>query len=231
MRRQIIRFLKAKFSKKIISELEKRFSFYKRNGLNFKKVLDIGAHNGEWKALFQNIFPDSDILMIEANKDKEEILKKKGKYIIEVLGSEDDKEVDYYKCMDDRIDTGNSIFLEQTNMEFQPEKRKTKRLCSVINSKEKFDLIKLDVQGSELEIIEGGKEIIKNASFLLIELSVQNYNKGAPKYLEIVNKLIDYNFELIDIFDLNYRNDVLIQFDAIFKNRSKNLINFDKLIK
>jgi len=44
-------------------------------------------------------------------------------------------------------------------------------------------------------------------------------------------KLIEYNFELIDIFDLNYRNDVLIQFDGIFKNKSKNLINFDKLIK
>ena len=46
MRRQLIRFLKAKLSKKIISELEKRFSFYKKNGLSFKKVLDVGAHNG-----------------------------------------------------------------------------------------------------------------------------------------------------------------------------------------
>ncbi len=116
-------------------------------------------------------------------------------------------------------------------MKFNPEKRKTKRLSTVINSNEKFDLIKIDVQGSELEVIEGGKEIIKNANFLMIELSLQNYNKGAPKYLEIINKLIEYNFELIDIFDLNYRNDVLIQFDGIFKNKSKNLINFDKLIK
>tara|TARA_Y100001970_G_C14082708_1_gene775613 strand:- start:54 stop:749 length:696 start_codon:yes stop_codon:yes gene_type:complete len=231
MRRQLIRFLKKKFSKKIVSELEKRLNFYKKNNLNFEKVLDIGAHNGEWKELFQKIFPESQILMIEANRDKEEILKKKGNYLIELLGSKDDKEVDFYKCIDNRIDTGNSIFLEQTSMKFNPEKRKTKRLSTVINSSEKFDLIKIDVQGSELEVIEGGKEIIKNANFLMIELSLQNYNKGAPKYLEIINKLIEYNFELIDIFDLNYRNDVLIQFDGIFKNKSKNLINFDKLIK
>ena len=37
MRRQLIRFLKTKFSKKIISELEKRLNFYKKNGLNEKE--------------------------------------------------------------------------------------------------------------------------------------------------------------------------------------------------
>ena len=81
MRRSFKRFLKAKFAKKVVSELEKRLRFYENHGINFKKILDIGAYNGEWKDAIQKIFPQSEILMIEANQDKEEILKKKGKYI------------------------------------------------------------------------------------------------------------------------------------------------------
>ena len=64
MRRQLIRFLKKKFSKKIVSELEKRLNFYKKNNLNFEKVLDIGAHNGEWKELFQKIFPEIRLVLV-----------------------------------------------------------------------------------------------------------------------------------------------------------------------
>ena len=231
MRRKFKRFLKSTFSTRVITELEKRLNFYKKNDINFKKVLDIGAYKGEWKDLFQKIFPESDILMIEANKDKEDILKKKGNYIIALLGSEDGKEVDYFKCTDDKIDTGNSVYLENTSMKFNPEKRKTKKLSSLLDPNDKFDLIKIDVQGSEIEVIEGGESIIKNSNFLLVELSLQNYNEGAPKLLEVINKLNEYNFELIDIIDRNYRNNVLVQIDGIFKNKDKNLINFNKLIK
>ena len=77
MIRKIKRLLKSSFSKKFDSELEKRLKFYEKNGARFKKILDIGAYNGEWKDKFQKIFPESEILMIEANKDKEVILKKR----------------------------------------------------------------------------------------------------------------------------------------------------------
>ena len=231
MIRKIKRLLESSFSKKINSELEKRLKFYKQNGAQFKKILDVGAYNGEWKDTVQKIFPESEILMIEANKDKEVILKKKGKYIIELLGSEDNKEVNFFKCDDNRIDTGNSVYLENTSMKFIPEVRKTKKLSSVIDKDEKFDLITIDVQGSGIDVIEGGKDIIKNSNFLIIEMSLQNYNEGAPKLLEVINNLNNNNFELIDIIDRNYRNDILVQIDGIFRNKDKDIINFTKLMK
>jgi len=66
-------------------EQEVRFKHYKSLGITFNKVLDIGAYTGTWKDMFKKIFPDSDILMIEANRKKEDILKKKGKYLIALL--------------------------------------------------------------------------------------------------------------------------------------------------
>jgi len=84
MIRKIKRFLKSSFSKKIESELEKRLKFYKQNGAQFKKILDIGVYKGEWKDEVGKIFPESEILMIEANKDKEiiEALTNKLLYIL-----------------------------------------------------------------------------------------------------------------------------------------------------
>ena len=117
------------------------------------------------------------------------------------MGSEDNKEVNFFKCDDNRIDTGNSVYLENTSMKFIPEVRKTKKLSSVIGKDEKYDLIKIDVQGSEIDVIEGGKDIIRNSNFLIIEMSLQNYNEGAPKLLEVINNLNKNNFELIDIID------------------------------
>jgi 16S rRNA G527 N7-methylase RsmG len=54
---------------------KERLNFYKNQKLDFKKVLDIGAFEGSWAKMFKEIFPQSKILMIEANSDKEHFLK------------------------------------------------------------------------------------------------------------------------------------------------------------
>ena len=215
--------LKKKYSKNFLDYgQEKRFVYYKKLGLDFRKVLDIGAYDGGWTTMFKRIFPESDVLMIEANQEKEQALKSKGNYIIALLGSEDNKQVNYYKCKNSQIATGNSIYEENTFHEFKIEKRKTQKLSSISNIQGSYDLIKIDVQGSELEIIKGGLDLIKNTKFLLLEVSLANYNKGAPKIAEVLNFLDNINFELIDVFDLNYNSDCLIQFDGFFKNKSFN---------
>ena len=214
-----------------------RFSFYKDKGLNFTKVLDIGAFEGHWTAMFKQLFPLSEVLMVEANFEKEsnlKSLKHLGDYKIALLGAENDKEVDYYKCLDSAIATGNSIFQENTNFKFQSEKRKTQTLNFLLekNITKEFDLIKMDVQGSELDIIKGGLDVIKNTKFLLMELQTLEYNKGAPRIENVISYLKDLDFEFIDIFDLLYsKNGHLIQLDGFFINKrfrdSKKIFNFN----
>ena len=220
--------IEKKFKKifKILPEYDqkKRLCYYKSIGINFDRVLDIGAYIGSWKEMFQTIYPNADILMIEANREKEEILKKKGKYLIALLGSEDEKIVDYYKCYDESISSGNGIFKENTKFKFLAEKRKTIKLSSLLNNNTGYDLIKIDTQGSELEIIKGGLDIVANSKFLLLELSIVKYNFNSPNYLEVLSYLCEIGFKLVDIFDLHYRNKSLIQIDGFFINT-----NFKKL--
>ena len=196
----------------------KRLEYLKKIGIKFKKVLDIGAYEGEWTKMFKSFYPEADVLMLEANTDKESFLKDVGQYKIAVLGKEDNKKVDYYKCLDG-IPTGNGIYEELTKFKFKPEKRTSTTLTTLLGSNDGYDLIKMDVQGAEKDIIEGSLPIIKNTKFLLLEMQTVQYNKGAPRLSEMIHYLHSIDFEFVDIFDLKYDRDCLIQMDALFINR------------
>ena len=43
------------------------------------------------------------------------------------------------------------------------------------------DLIKIDVQGSELDILKGATTTLKYCKYLIVELQEIDYNKNAPK--------------------------------------------------
>ena len=198
---------------------EKRFNHYKNLNIEFNNVLDIGAYEGQWSRLFTSIYPDANVLMIEANKEKEKTLKEIGNYRIALLGEKDNETVDYYKCLDG-VPTGNGIYQENTEFKFTPEKRRTITLPTLLGSEKGFDLIKMDVQGSELNIIKGALPIIKNTKYLLLELQTYQYNKGAPLIEEVVSYLHGLGFGFVDLFDLMYSNNHLIQVDGLFINRN-----------
>jgi len=205
-----------------MTNLEKRIAFLSTRNVDIKTVLDIGAHEGNWSRLFQNYFPDANILMIEANKDKEEKLKELGNYKIALLGDIDGKEVDYYKSID-QFTTGNTIYKENNIIStFVPEKAKTITLSTLLKSNKGYDLIKMDVQGSELDIINGAIPIIEDTRFLILELGILEYNQGAPLIGEVIEKLNKLGFVMMDILDFNHSNDTyLVQIDALFANKKR----------
>ena len=55
------------------------------------------------------------------------------------------------------------------------------------------DFIKIDTQGSELDILRGGEKTISNCSLIYLECPIIEYNMGSPnlsEYIEYLN-LID----------------------------------------
>jgi len=199
----------------------KRLQYYKDQGSIFNKVLDIGAYEGEFYLMFKEFFPKADILMIEANEKKESRLKSIGPYKIALLGSEDNKEVDYYKCKDG-VPTGNGIYKENTQFKFESEKKKSITLPTLLGSDNGYDLIKMDVQGSELDIIKGALPIIRKTDSLLLELQTLEYNKGAPMASDVISYLQGIGFDMVDILNLMYSENHLIQVDVLFINRNRN---------
>lgn len=189
-------------------------------------VYDIGAYEGLWTAMIKRIFPLAICYQFEANTDKKPFLAGSPYSFFEVLGETDDQPVTYYKAKCPNT-SGNSVFREQTKFfeDAGQETRTTKTLKTVMEEQKLPvpNLMKLDVQGSELAILRGlGPELLSQVDLLILELSVQAYNKDAPLASEVISFLADKGFVLMDILDTLRQpaSGVLIQFDALFRRES-----------
>ena len=67
-----------------------------------------------------------------------------------------------------------------------------------------------------------------NFEVIILEVSLHEYNKGAPLFIDIINYMKKKKFILYDLFDfkrLGEKNSFLLQFDCVFVNQNSNLIN------
>lgn len=72
-------------------------------------------------------------------------------------------------------------------------------------------LLKLDVDGVEMKILQGAQKVIEECSVIVIEANVLNF-------VERANYITDKGFRLFDFVDICYYDDQLRQFDLIFLN-------------
>lgn len=195
-----------------------------KNYFEPKSILDIGANTGQFYREISQIFPNAYFFLIEGNDGCEIPLQSIGvDYSIAML-SDCEKIVKYYIRDGEPLCTGNSIYKE--NSAFYDEdkiiivEKDTKTLPQVLNGK-LFDLIKIDVQGSELDIIKGGLDIIKSSKGVLMEVSLVEFNHGAPTKKEVIDFMEDIGFEPIEIIaNINHPMfHTLIQEDILFLNK------------
>ena len=70
---------------------------------------------------------------------------------------------------------------------------------------------------------------------IILEVSLHEYNKWAPLFIDIINYMREKNYVLYDLFDfkrLGNQNSYLLQFDCIFVRQNSDLlrVNFWFLI-
>jgi FkbM family methyltransferase len=190
------------------------------------RILDIGANVGQFYKECKATFSDSFIFSIEASKECEESLKQiTENYYIGLL-AKDSSEYNYYKRKNDPTSTGNSIYKELTHFfsDDQLDIIKTTgiKLDDLFDEESEFDLIKIDTQGSELDIIEGGLNLCNRAKGILLEVSLTQYNENAPLYDEVIDYMTNHGFIKTEILD-EARNHGSHQQDILFINEK--LIN------
>lgn len=156
---------------------------------NPRTILDIGAQVGEFANECKEVWPAVDLFMIEATTQCEKHLKKIGFPYSMTLLSDEIKEVNFYKQKDQETSTGNSIYRENTKFFNDDnviiENRTTNTLNNIFGDEGGFDLIKMDTQGSEVDIMRGGTKLIDKAVMVILEMSYVDYNIGAPKAREV----------------------------------------------
>ncbi|ELS46908.1 methyltransferase, FkbM family domain protein [Microcystis aeruginosa FACHB-905 = DIANCHI905] len=83
------------------------------------------------------------------------------------------------------------------------------------------DVIKLDVQGFELEVLKGSINLLKKSKYLVIELSFRQFYRDQPYLWEIIKLLEENKYIMVGKgFEWRYHDNrsEILQMDAIFKN-------------
>lgn len=203
---------------------DNRIEVLKNRGISPLTAIDIGANIGEWAVDFKKHFPHANVLSVEANIQLEQQLKANNpNYLITLLGREINDGVKFYINPGTDNDTGASIYRETTQwgnnaMEI------TLPMTTLDSLGKRFDWIKIDVQGAELDVLNGGYETMKHAMVIELELSVMQYNKNSPSASEVIHWMWESGFEMLDITEHIYieeNNDgvhKLAQFNALFLN-------------
>ena len=181
-------------------------------------ILDIGANVGQFYHAAKKVFPEAFIFSIEGNILCERILSKQNpNYLIRLLDSES-RYRHFYINRKNILSTGSSYYKELSpHFQFDNSKSfsiKTDRLDDVFPF-QIFDLIKLDTQGSELDILKGGLNLVKRTKAIIIEVSHKPYNANAPLSNDIMKYMSDINFLLKETLDTQRRTR---QSDYLFLN-------------
>lgn len=192
-----------------------------KNNHPINTVYDIGANKGSWVKHYEEILPNSHFVCFEANSawPKPKIIRSTHEWHHSVLTKPGVDFVEFYN----RKGTGDSYYKEDTTFYdgIDGVKVPATTLDNLVLSKsmKKPDLIKMDTQGSEIDILEGAKETIKDTAVIQIEVSVLEYNKGAPNFYDYINYMIDIGFLPIGIEDVHLNDNILMQFDVVFMRK------------
>jgi FkbM family methyltransferase len=170
-------------------------------------IIDIGANRGEWTRLALSIFPNTPVIMIEPQAEMEVFLSQLTKvmpdchFIKAGAGREPGELVQTIW-----EDHAGSSFLPPANdeLELAGKQRKTKmikldQLLAEDYSRFIPDLVKLDIQGFELEALSGAETLFGRTELFILEASLFRFLQGCPLVREVIVFMANRDYELYDI--------------------------------
>lgn len=186
-----------------------------------REVVDVGAARGEWTIECRRLFPDARYLLIEPLTSHSAGLADLARRNPSVrvwcgaVGATDGTAT--IRCHGDQSSllVANDTEFHGTDLEVP-----LRTLDSLVYAGEldRPDLVKLDVQGYELEVLRGAATVLENAEVLVLELSFRRLYAGQPLAHEVIAFLGRQGFRIADIctYSQRARDAALLQSDFLF---------------
>jgi FkbM family methyltransferase len=199
----------------------------KQRGLDVRMAIDGGAAEGEWAEQLRAIWPDTKILAIEPRNDAQAALQARaartpGLTVAQTLLGAHEGTVEF-----------NDSSHNSSVLAAGPDAGRARKVSTPMTTLDLLvaklglpdpDLIKLDLQGYELEALRGASRCLANAEAVLLEVSLIPMYDGMPLIGDVIPFMSERGFRLYDIPGLWHRplDGALAQGDFLFiANRSK----------
>ncbi|HWE01444.1 MAG TPA: FkbM family methyltransferase [Tepidisphaeraceae bacterium] len=192
-------------------------------------AIDGGAATGTWARGFKRVYPNANVLCIEPREDAQADLHRlagesPGITVAKALVGATAGEAEFYVMRDQ-----SSMLKTASGKPFgSPVAMPVQTIDGLIAklSLPMPDLIKLDLQGAELEAIMGAPLALEHATAVLAEVSFLPFQENSPLAGDIVHFLAQRDFVLYDIFSLAQRplDGALAQADFLFLKKTSDLL-------
>ena len=200
------------------------------NNLKNGVIFDVGAHVGDTTELYRKYFSIPSIFCFEPFSESCDYLKKRfindsNINIVETaLGSKDETKPLYVSNFP------NLNSLQRPNERawgFADKKSVDVETITLDqfyyeNDIKQIDILKLDVQGSELDVLMGSKTILEkgNISLVYVEWQVVPLYENHHKYFKIAEFLAGYEYEFFNLYNINESRSGQIRWaDAIYTSK------------
>ena len=223
-----------KIIKPLSSFHHKRISKYLCE-LDIKKIIDIGAHKGEFLEIMLNIEKVNSFYAFEPQKNIFNELNKKfvKNEKVTLFNCAMDKEISNKKLKISKISMKSSLaevnenslylkfinFLAQSQSGFEGEYEvKTTTVDKIFgNINLQKTLLKIDVEGFEMNVIEGSQMKLGEISFVMLENQFGNHFKN-NNFKDITKFLSERNFIICKkfLFPTLHYQDVLFKRQSLF---------------
>jgi FkbM family methyltransferase len=193
-----------------------------------QQIFDVGAHAGEFTKLCRATWPAAKLTCFEVlpgpvRELRQWCARDGNANVIELLlGAEPKEAVPLHE-----LGTASSILDEHIAQASRTGLYPMQTIDGIVTSRciDAPDLLKLDVQGYELEVLKGAQRTLKKISAILAEINLIDIHKNVPLLDDLIVFIREKGFVAYDICGLTRRplDQGLWQADFIFVPRDSAL--------
>jgi len=210
-------------SRPVRASLESALRNVRALGVVPASVADVGAAYGSWSLACAEVFPKAQFVLVEPLAEFAPFLVEaagrlgNARYVAAAAGSSDGQATVHVH----RDLVGSSTYRErEPGLESESRRVEARTLDSILGEAgaQPPYLLKLDVQGAELDVLAGATEALRQTSLLVLEVSFFEFFAGGPDFAAVVERMAAEGFALYDVLGLSYRplDGALAQADVLF---------------